>query len=205
LTVRLTALDPLLGSAFTAASDDGSFIVKGAEAGGYRVDFTPPPGGYVKSVTLDGADSMDTGIDLSNGAASAGNLQIVVSMTAGQIMGTVVSPDGGPPSAAVVTLVPDGPATALYRPELRLVTSADAGGNFIVKSVAPGTYRLYAWERLNPIDDGPVNGSLPFPDPEFPRLFDSMGALITVAESESKQVSLTLISAAKMEAERRRR
>jgi hypothetical protein len=205
LTVRLTALDPLLGSAFAEVHDDGSFIVKGVEAGRYRVDFTPPPGGYVKSVTLDGADSMDTGIDLSNGAASAGNLQIVVSMTAGQIMGTVVRPDGGPPSTAVVTLVPDGPPVALYRPELRPVASADPGGNFVIKSVAPGTYRLYAWERLNPIDDGPVNGSLPFADPEFPRLFDSMSALVTVAESESKQVSLTLISAAKMEAESRRR
>jgi len=197
-TVRLTALDPLLGSAFAGLNDDGSFIVKGVEAGRYRVDFTPPPGGYVKSVTLDGADCMDTGIDLSNGAAAAGSLQIVVSMTAGQIAGTVVNPDGGPPSTAVVTLAPDGPSTALYRPELRLVTSADAGGNFVIKSVTPGTYRVYAWERLNPMDDGPVNGSLPFPDPEFPRRFDSMSTLVTVAENETKQVSLSLISAAKV-------
>ena len=60
---------------------------------------------------------------------------------------------------------------------------------------------MYAWERLNPVVDGAVSDAIPFSDPEFPRLFDNMSAVVTVGENESKQVSLTLISAVKMDDE----
>jgi hypothetical protein len=64
---------------------------------------------------------------------------------------------------------------------------------------------VYAWERLNPISDRVPSGSqIVFPDPEFPRLFDSMSAFVTVGENESKEVSVPVISAAKMDAEIRR-
>ena len=79
------------------------------------------------------------------------------------------------------------------------------GRHFIFSSVAPGTYRVYAWERLAPISDGPVTDALVFPDPEFPRLFDSMSSVVTLVENDSKEVSPTLISAAKMDAESRGR
>lgn len=205
--VDLTALEPLLSNEFVEVAGDGAFALKNVAAGRYRVDMTPPPGGFVKSVTLDGRESLDTGIDLSGGAGSSGELQIVVSMTSGEIRGTVTNPDGAPPSAAIVTVMPDGSPTGIYRPELHPSVRTDSIGHFTLTSVPPGTYRVYAWERLNPASESvqPPGQSYAIIDPELPRLFDNLSAVVTVGENESKQVSLNIISAAKMDAARQGR
>ena len=199
--VQLVQLDPMLRPADAEVQSDGTFTVEDVEAGRYLVHLEPPPGGFVKSVIFDGRECIESGIDFT-GATRSG-LQITVSMTAGQISGTVTNPDGGLParSGAVVTLMPDGPPEAIYRTDLHRIVRSDPTGNFAVKSVTPGTYRVYAWERLNPVVDGAVSDAIPFSDPEFPRLFDNMSAVVTVGENESKQVSLTLISAVKMDDE----
>jgi hypothetical protein len=197
--------------------------LKDVAADWYRVDLSmpgallgmpiPPPGGFVKSVTLDGRECIDSGIDLrgasgSGGAASvsegSSRLRITVSMSAGEIKGSVMNPDGGAPTAgmttAMVTLMPDRPPGALYRPELHQEVKTDASGQFVVSNVVPGTYHVYAWERL-PNEVG-SNGLFAYADPEVLKAFDSVS--VTVGESESKQVTLTLISAARMDDEMRK-
>jgi hypothetical protein len=163
-------------------------------------------------VTLDGRECIDSGIDLrgdaeagGGGAGGAGlegpsRLRITVSLTAAEIKGSVMNPDGGAPTAAFVTLMPDRPPTALYRPELHQRVKTDASGQFVVGNVVPGTYRVYAWERL-PSEPG-INEFFAYADPEVLKVFD--GVSVTVAESESKQVTLNLISAARMDDEMRR-
>jgi len=104
-----------------------------------------------------------------------------------------------------VTLVPDGAPSALYRWEQNLFAWTDTGGQFMVRNVVPGTYRVYAWEGLDPVSEGPRNGDpIVFSDPGFPRLFDYKSVVVTVGENESKQVSLTVISAARVDQESRR-
>jgi hypothetical protein len=193
---------------------DGTFNLKEVAADWYRVDLSmpgaligmpiPPPGGFVKSVTLDGRECIDSGIDLrgDGGAGPEGSsrLRITVSMTAAEIKGSVMNPDGGAPTAAFVTLMPDRPSTALYRPELHQRVKTEASGQFVVSNVVPGTYRLYAWERL-PGEPG-TNGLFAYADPEFLKAFD--GVNVTIAESESKQVTLNLISGVRMDDEVRR-
>jgi hypothetical protein len=195
LQVRLNPLDPLLNSAAAPVQNDGAFTLKNVEAGTYRVELFPPPGGYVKSVVFAGQECIDSGIDLVIGARSA--LQIVLSMTAGQIVGAVTDPDQGPPSVSYVTIVPEGPppsSSAVYRPELHRTVQTDPSGQFAVNSVVPGTYRVYAWERLD---------ALSFSDPEFLKLFDSQSAVVTVTEDNSEQASLIRISASKMDEQAR--
>jgi hypothetical protein len=155
-------------------------------------------------VFFNGRECIDTGIDF-NGEADASGLQLVIGSTAGTLTGAIASPDGAPPPRARVTLLPDGPPRSLYRPDLHPTVVADASGHFVVKNVVPGTYRVYAWERLTPPIESSDDGAPLFADPEFPRLFDSMSVLVTLGDSESKQISLTVISATKMEAESRRR
>jgi hypothetical protein len=104
----------------------------------------------------------------------------------------------------VVTLVPDRTPTAIHRRELYQVAGTGATGQFILKNVVPGTYRVYAWERLDPESESGSNGEpIVLADSRFPRLFDNLSAVVTVGENESKQVSLTVITAAKMAAESR--
>ncbi len=182
---------------------DGTFSAEKAEPKKYRLDLTPPQGGFVQSVLLDGREHVDSLIDLTG--ESRRSLQITISMTAGTITGSVTNPDGAMPTAAIVTLVPDGPPAALYRPELHPIVRTDATGHFIVRNVTPGTYRVYAWERLAAVPELPFGEPMAFADPEFPRAFDNMSAVVTVGESESKQVSLHLISAARMEEDLRRK
>lgn len=153
----------------------------------------------MQSVLLDGRECIDSLIDLTG--ESGRELRITISMTAGTITGSVTNPDGALPAAAIVTLVPDGPPAALYRPELRPIVRADATGRFTVRNVTPGRYRVYAWERLAAVPVLPFGEPLAFADPEIPRAFDDMSAVVTVGESETKQVSLNLISAARMEEE----
>lgn len=201
LEVSLESLDA--GFSFDATvQGDGSFTLKNVDVGRYRVDLTTPRGAFVKSVTFDGRECIDSGIDFAGGVRSSG-LLITVSTAAGAISGAVVNPDGAP-TKAVVTLVPDRPPTALYRRELYQVVGTGPSGQFILKNVVPGTYRVYAWERLDPDSESGSNGDpIVLADRRFPRLFDNLGAVVTVGENESKQVSLTLVSAAKMAAESR--
>ena len=202
-SVQLTPLDSMLTAAGVEVEGDGAFTLKNIQSGKYRVDVSVPPGAYVKSMALDGRPCLDSMLDLSSGATASGALQVIVSLTAAEISGTVANPNGTAFTTATVTLVPDGPPTAIYRPDLRAVTRTDATGHFIITSVAPGTYRVYAWEHVDPLPDlpgAPGGDPMPFSDPDFPRLFDNMSALVTVAENDHKQVSLSLISGAKIDA-----
>jgi hypothetical protein len=133
------------------------------------------------------------------GLENASRLRITVSMTAGEIKGSVMNPDGAA-TAAMVTMMPDRSPTALYRPELHQRVKTDASGQFVVSNVVPGSYHLYAWERL-PNELGPSE-LFAYADPEFLKAFD--GVSVTVGEGESKQATLNLISAARMDGEIRR-
>ncbi len=201
----LKPLDSMLNEAWLDPNQrklksDSEFTLKDIEAGRYRVEVNPPSGGYVKSVMFDGRDCMDSGVDLS--AAPPANLpdqprlQITISMTAGRITGNVTNPNGAPPSGAVVTLIPNGPPASVYRPDLNPVVRTDAGGHFVVNNVAPGAYRAYAWEHLDPTALVLNGDTVAFGETSLPKLFDNMSVSITVAEDESKQLSLPLISAA---------
>jgi len=196
LQVRLTPVDGLVGFASAPVSRDGSFTLKGAGARQFRADATTPPGGYVKSVLFGGQEAIDSGIDLTEGVP-ASPIQIVISMTAGQVGGVVNGEDGQPPATAVVTLFPELPdrPSGIYRADLRKTMQTDAAGQFTVTNVAPGKYRVYAWERFD---------ATFFTDPALVKLFDSMSAAVTVGESGLERVTLTCISAARLDDEIRR-
>jgi len=73
-----------------------------------------------------------------------------------------------------------------------------------VKNIGPGTYRVYAWERLPALGSPRYGDSIVFSNLDFPGRFDGQSALITVVENESKQVSLTLISGTSTDEDRGR-
>ena len=62
----------------------------------------------------------------------------------------------------------------------------DAAGRFSLAGIAPGDYRLFAWEALEPYA---------WFDPDVLRPFESMGQPIHVAESSAQSIDVRMISA----------
>ncbi len=123
-------------------SNDGSFLIENVPPLAFRVSANVPSGGYLKSATFNGHDALHASVDMSGG----GTLAVVISMTAAEISGKVTAPDGKPASASIVVL-PDPLQPGNNDLYHRLQTKAD--GSFVAGGLAPGSYRVYAWEELN--------------------------------------------------------
>ncbi len=146
-----------------------SFIAKLHPGDRYRVTIpTLPQDYYVKSVLVDGQE-----VSTSEVAIYAKNSQVVLvaSPAGGHIEGSVRN-SKGQPVAGQVLLAPDA-----YRVSADLIRSvhSDANGRFILRGVAPGSYKLYAWEDL---DLNEILGQ-----PELLRNFESDCQLVHVDEN----------------------
>lgn len=114
---------------------------------------------------------------------SSGELQIVLSNTAGKIAGLVVDADGKPFAGATVTLAAeDGKSRAVKQ-------AADEAGNFQFANLRPGTYRLLAWEEVD--DDL-------WPDAEFRKKYAERAGEVTVGAGETQNVRLRAIAVEEM-------
>jgi hypothetical protein len=160
---------------------DGSFSLEDIGPDTYRVNvYNLPEGLWVKSIRAGDRDVLDDGLDLSAGAS--GDIQIVLGAGAGTITGSVVDAKDQPASGALVTLAPD--PFKEERPDLYRMTPTDQNGQFTLKGIPPGNYKLFAWDDL---DDGRNT------DPEFLKAHDSGAKLVTVEANTVQQVSLTQI------------
>ncbi|MEO8658631.1 MAG: carboxypeptidase-like regulatory domain-containing protein, partial [Bryobacteraceae bacterium] len=126
------------GKAETSSSEsaspksDGSFSVR-LQPGVYRVNANFLPGDYwLKSAPE---------IEISPGAAE---VRLVIAPHAARVIGTAKLDDGKPASGATVAVLPKEESIDLSRLENR---GADQNGHFEVK-LAPGEYRVFAWESL---------------------------------------------------------
>jgi uncharacterized protein (DUF2141 family) len=161
--------------------EDGAFEFRSVEPDVFHVNVSVPGELYLKSVSWGSKDVTESGIDLSAGAPNA-DLEIVVSANGGQIDGKVENDKSEPVDDALVTLVP--PGARRNRTFFKSVrTTPD--GHFTITGVAPGTYKLYAW------DDVEVNAVLY--DPDFLRPFETAGQSIQITEGARQAGNLKLI------------
>jgi len=100
------------------------------------------------------ADSLESGLDTSQGAAGT--------LEKSQSAAAAAKSKGAPPIKAetrvrsVVVLVPDAPRRE--RLMLFKTTTADTMGHFSITGIAPGEYKLFAWEQIE---------ESAYQDPEF--------------------------------------
>jgi hypothetical protein len=195
LQVRLTPLDSATGFVSAPVQNDGTFTLAGVGATRYAVDIAAPPGGFVQSISFRGQDALAAGVDLTEISDDL-SLQVIISMTSGQVVGSV-KVDTGQPPPSTITLMPVAAqqGSAIYRPDLRRSVQSGAAGQFSFTSVVPGRYRVYAWERLD--------GNLLL-DPDSLKLFDSLSTPVTVGESDLQTITVPLISAERMDDEIKR-
>ena len=165
------------------SADDGSFQIKSVPMVVCHLDLRfPPEGYYVKSIHLGDHEIKDGNIDLTNGAGAPLNIRLA--SDGGAIKGHVQTADGQPAAGTEITVAPSDE----YGGRLDLLKSAttDAAGNFHVKDVAPGDYRVYGWEI--DLDQSPRSA-------DFRKLFDAKSAEVSVGPKAKASVQLQVITA----------
>jgi protocatechuate 3,4-dioxygenase beta subunit len=147
-----------------------------------------PPGKYVKSIRFGDRQIKNAEIDLSGGSSAA--LNIVLGSDGGEVDGNVQTASGQPAEATPVTLAPAEEFEGRWDLLKRAVT--DASGNFRIKDIAPGEYKVFAWE--SDIDDRTQS-------PEFRKPFEDRSAPVTVGPNEKASVQVSVITADDIEKE----
>ena len=143
-----------------------------------------PPGlerAYVKSIRLEGRDILNRGLHVES--TTNASLQVVISMNGGRLDGRVVDANRRPVANVKAVLVPDSPR---HRGDLYRYVSTDDSGGFEFNGLAPGDYKLFAWERA---EEGA------WQDPHFMRLFEDLGSAVHVEESSRVTLEARLILA----------
>jgi Carboxypeptidase regulatory-like domain len=161
---------------------NGSFSVLGVVPGDYRVEVQPiltvpstalmPPGlenAYVKSIRLGNRDILNEGLHLESRPDAS--LQIVIAMNGGTLDGRALDDNGKPVPNARVVLVPV--TSRRQRGDLYKSVSTGDSGNFQLSGIAPGDYKLFAWER---VEEGA------WQDANFLSLYEDRGKAIRIGE-----------------------
>jgi len=195
--VNLYPLTPAIATATSRLlpSGNGAFTLENATVGRFRIEVSPilmtPPNAfvpasieraYVKSIRMDGRDVLNAGLQLES--PTGGILQIVISMNGGTLTGRVLDTTRKPVNNAKVVLVPNAPRRS--RGDLFKSVSTDDAGRFQLNGLAPGDYKLFAWER---VEEGA------WQDPQFLRLFENLGSPLRIEEGKQATADAKLIPA----------
>ncbi len=157
---RITAPDgkPVPGSVYLASDRRNGSIVHINEGktfgainlapGQYTIQVFPAQlrQSYMKTVRLGGAEISPQKVEVAAGATT--EIEVLLGTDSARLSGTVRGKDGEPPAAsATVVLIPDGPLRG--RIDLYRVTSTDQFGGFLADNIAPGSYRILAWDEVD--------------------------------------------------------
>lgn len=170
-------MDPLgptwLPSTHSAADGSFDFPLVGTEQ--YRITVGEQSGNgfYVKQIRYGETVSKDGTIYVTPGG---GDLVLLLSTKVARVDGKV---GGSPTTAPQVVLIPTGQTGQPRR------AAFDQNGNFTLGDLAPGEYKLYAFEGL---PDGA------WEDPEFLKEVSSLGTGIGLAEGETRNLEVDLLS-----------
>jgi hypothetical protein len=182
----LTATDGVNSNAMAVAKDDGTWIFHNIGAGTYRMGIGGADGTYVKAVRYGEKDVTRSELDTT---AGGGALVAVLSTHAGEVAGALQSADGRPMTGTTVTLWMPGLPPPGTLDQARS-TMTDEAGKFRFGNLAPGEYRVAAWEKIEP---GLGNVA------EFHRKFDAEATVVKVKEDGREKVQAPVISAKKVE------
>ena len=161
-----------VGGRFSAISKEGIYNIQGVPPGHYRLNVTGLPSGlYVDNVRQNGTAVFDSGFDV--GVEPPTPLQIAVKSGAGSVEGTARA-------GAVVALIPGHRENhALY-----YGATADAMGAFSIRGVAPGEYKLFAWDTMPP-------GA--YFNADFLKKYEDYGRAVTIVIDSKLRTDLTVI------------
>ena len=182
VTVRLTQTEGLAVGLqpVSKVAADGSLRLPGVTAGTWELTVDQlPENVWIKSATYGDQDLLHG--DLNASAGPTGQLHIVLAGNGAQVSGTVMQ--DGQPHHATIVLAPaeteSRTTSAMYR-----MASTQKDGAFVFKGVRPGSYRLFAFEEVEPFA---------WLDPDFLKPVETLGEFISISEGEKITKQLTPI------------
>jgi beta-lactamase regulating signal transducer with metallopeptidase domain len=166
-----------------AVQADGTFILRNLAARDYRLaTATLPPDWYVKSARLGTVDPFATLVSFAMKPEE--QLEVVIGMNGGRLEGRVVDPTGKPVPSATVALIPE--ASKRDRRHFHRSAVSDEAGQFRFQGIAPGDYKVFAWEEIDPSA---------WLDPEVIRPVENRGKAIRINADGRDTVEAVVIPA----------
>jgi hypothetical protein len=167
-----------------AIETNGNFRLSNVAPGRYRIQLTGlPPDAYLVSAREGPREVLDSGVTV-RGDSEPLELRIAGPGSIGGLDGTIVNALGQPVPAATIVLVP-APERRSNASAFRTSTS-DQNGNFSIRAILPGEYRVLAWEDIE---------SGAYFDPDFLRNFETRGEAIRLQRGSQTRVTVRVIPA----------
>jgi hypothetical protein len=163
----------------TPFSPEGMAKLESVTAGEYRLQISLPPELYIKEARYGSADVLQGPLQVN--AKSSGMLSLVLSSAGGLVEGLVSDSKSRPARNNTVVLVPDN---GRDRPELYKLARADEKGFFSVQAIAPGNYKVFAWEWID------ANAWL---DPAIIARYEALGRPVSIPEFSKQTIQSRLI------------
>jgi hypothetical protein len=161
------------------AAADGSFSIPGVLQGDYRIVSNPSQDFYVKELRYNRLDALTNPVSICCNSDSA-TIEVVISRNVGQIDGVIVDDRMQPVPGVQAVLIPD----ARQRTELYKTATTDQTGNFVMRGLTPGSYKLFAWEGLE---------NYGYFDSDVMRRAEALGKPVHVGESSKLVVEGKII------------
>jgi len=167
----------------TQVEPTGAFVLTHVVPDEYGFDVLNVPSGfYPKSIRIGNREVDSTGITVTDGGVGM-PIEIVLSDHGGTVEGSVITNEQQVAPSALIVLVPE--AEGDPRPDLLRQTTSDQGRTFSLKGIAPGKYRILAFESLE--DPGVCM------DPEFMKGVADKGQVLAIEEKRSVATQLSVI------------
>jgi len=182
-----------------SVASDGTFRLANIVQGEYRIEFSGFPvnisaqGGtqyygsmqtanaYLKEARFDGIDVMNAPLRFS-GSVNNG-LELVLAFGSGRVEGTVTDNRSQPVAGGRIVAVPD---RNRFRTDLYRSVSIEQNGHFVFTSLAPGDYKIFAWES---VEDNS------WFDPDLLARAEGRAHSVHISESTTQNVSVQIIPA----------
>ena len=177
--------NPGKGVSSTSVKADRTFQFHDVSPDIYEVLVNGSRDTHLKSVRIGDQTLKDRRVDLT---APAGALTIVLGADAGQVEGSVKNSKGEPVVRARVNVIAYGDHAD--RQDLNRFGFTDEKGEFKIKNVPPGEYKVFAWE------DVPVGAPQ---DAEFRKPFEKQAVPVKLQPNGHEKVEVTVISAAQVD------
>jgi hypothetical protein len=162
---------------------DGSFTIPVVPEGHYRlqVSFMSQAGNsYLADIRQGAASVFDSG--LAVGREAANPIEVQVNTNGAALEGNVLTADRKPAPRTTVVVVPA--SNRRQNSSLYKTAQTDAQGHFVIAGVAAGSWKLFAWESVQP-------GA--YQNPEFIQKYESRGTSVTVTPGSRLTPDVMLI------------